>query len=258
MRAAIRCRAARTAVRASVDRGDTRAFGFGDGRDQAIVVLAAQGALDRRGCVTRYQEMYGRGVGCRLGHGARRFPELQQPRPCRARRWRRQAPAPPSRRRSRSERVVVCEASGERSSRSMRWNPGEASSQLPSVPSDSTPCSCCAGGISRGARPRRPRPERDLTLVAAVRGNPISLQPLRNLGEWGCLIWREADRAANDFQQRDERLVFLLMQGVESGEECGARWASQIIPGPEEGRAGLIGSIAPALPQTGMPSQDAQ
>ncbi|MCC2628993.1 MAG: hypothetical protein K0S14_2643, partial [Thermomicrobiales bacterium] len=47
-------------------------------------------------------------------------------------------------------------------------------------------------------------------------------------------------------------------QGVERGEERGARWPFQIIPGPEERCSTLVGPIPPTLPQVGMPGQDAQ
>ena len=117
----------------------------------------------------------------------------------------------------------------------------------------------CAGGISRGAQPRRAAPERDLPLVAAVRGNPIPSSRSAISASGGVSSGEKRIARRTTSSSESERFVFRLhVQGVEGGEECGARWASQIIPGPEEGRAVLIGSIAPALPQVGMPSQDAQ
>ena len=239
-------------------RRHTRAFRFGDGRNQPIVVLAAQCTLDRRGSVTRYQEMYGRGVGRRLGHGAPRFPELHS----RSRVARGNGGSQLPRRRP--PLFAFGEGRGLRGiGRALVWF--DAVESQGGVVPDAVRAvrletgSRRAGGISRGTRPRRPGPERDLTLVAAVRGNPIP-SSRSAISASGGVSSGEKRIARRTTSSSGSRASPSGCPGKASRAAKSAERVGRLRSSRDQRSAApiLVGSIPPAFPQAGMPSQDAQ
>ena len=187
------------------------------------------------------------------------FPRAPLPWPYRVRQWPRQVPAPPS------AAVRV-----RRGSWCARHQDGVRLVRRGGIPGRSRPrcrpcrqtrelAPRCAGGISRGAQLRRPAPERDLPLAAAVRGNPIpsSRSAISASGGVSSGEKRIARRttSSSDPSASSSACTFKASRAAKSAERDGRL---RSFRGPEEGRAVLIGSIAPALPQVGMPSQDAQ